>query len=398
MSAEPIARDVQLEAFAQVCRLLDPFVGPADLGPDAQWTAIERFAEFHGVRPALFKALAALPAAAAPAALQQRLAEFQRLHRFRVMQTTGQIVALAQALAAADITALFFKGATLGEQIYGGAQYREFNDVDVLVAPCQRRRAEQVIEACGYVPVIADLAFRHAFFDYFRQHNFRHQPSATTLDFHWGFVGTGPFPVTPAAALASPDQIEQAGTPIHVPTPQVQALILAGHGHKEGWAAFGWVLDFATFAARNPALRWDQAARTAAAQGCLEPLLGAVLLVQRAFGAVIDQPLLSSALRRAHLVRAAEAVALSAATLSERQLANDLMGGFNLCETPRQRGAMALSLLTTPTIGDYEAMPLPARWWGLYRLSRPVRLALVALVKRAPVRSALWQRANRQLD
>ena len=139
----------RMRAFRQVCALLNPFAeaGSVQPGAAADWLAIEQFADLHGVRPALYKALTAAPLnGTAAAQLSDRLAEFQRLHRFHVMQTTAQIVALAQGFAAAGVAALFFKGAMLGEQIYGGAQYREFNDVDILVAPAQRRRAEQVLE------------------------------------------------------------------------------------------------------------------------------------------------------------------------------------------------------------------------------------------------------------
>ena len=386
-----------MRAFAQVCALLNPFRGaqPPEPSANTDWIAVEEFVNFHGVRPALHKALSALPATArAPAAMLDRLATFQRGHRFRVMQTTAQIVALAQGFEAAGITALFFKGAMLGEQIYGGAQYREFNDVDVLVAPAQRRRAEQMLEALGFAPVIAERAFRAAFFDYFRQHNFKHQPSGTTVDFHWGFVGTGPFPISVEKALASADNLQLADTSIPVPPPQAQALILAGHGHKENWASFGWVLDFATFAAGNRALDWVSVAKDAHSQECLEPLLGAVWLTQRVFGVTIDQALLNGAAQRPAIVSNAGAVIVKLATLAERQLADDLMSGFHLCETPRQRAAMALSLITTPTIGDYEALPLSPRWWWMYRATRPIRLALRTLSRRAPRPSKFWARAN----
>ena len=380
----------RMRAFRQVCALLNPFAEAGSVQPSAaaDWLAIEHFADFHGVRPALYKALTAAPIdGTAAAQLSDRLAEFQRLHRFDVMQTTAQIVALAQGFAAAGVAALFFKGAMLGEQIYGGAQYREFNDVDILVAPAQRRRAEQVLEDLDFAPVIADLEFRSAFFDYFRQHNFQHRTAGTTVDFHWGFVGTGPFPVTAERALDSAVHWNLAGVAIPVPGPEAQALILAGHGRKENWASFGWVLDFATFAAANPALRWDLVAQAAWAQNCLEPVLGSVLLMREVFGVTIDQALLDSAMQRPVIVRNVAAVTGKLAALAKRNLQDDLLNGFHLCETAPQRAAMVFALLTTPTIGDFEARPLAPRWWWIYRVTRPVRLALRALARRAPTRS-----------
>ena len=260
-------------------------------------------------------------------------------------------------------------------------------DVDILVAPAQRRRAEQVLEDLDFAPVIADAEFRSAFFDYFRQHNFQHRTAGTTVDFHWGFVGTGPFPVTAERALDSAVHWNLAGVAIPVPGPEAQALILAGHGRKENWASFGWVLDFATFAVANPALRWDLVAQAARAENCLEPLLGSVLLTREVFGVTIDQALLDSAMQRPVIVRNVAAVIGKLAALAERNLQDDLLSGFHLCETAPQRAAMVFALLTTPTIGDFEAWPLGPRWWWTYRVTRPVRLALRALARRAPTRS-----------
>ena len=384
--------DHQMRAFEDVCAVLNPFTAAqsrtSKVETATDWVAVGEFSSFHGIRPALHKALAAMPTAV-PAAtvLQERLSEFQRGHRFHVMQTTAHIVALAQGFKAAGVAALFFKGAMLGEQIYGGAQYREFNDVDILVAPAQRGRAEQVLEALDFAPVIADIGFRSAFFDYFRQHNFRHRGTGTTVDFHWGFVGTGPFPIAVKSALDSAMHVKLAGVEIPVPGPEAQALILAGHGHKENWASFGWVLDFATFVAGNPALRWDLVAQAARSQNCLEPVLGAVFLTREVFGVTIDQELLDCAAQRRAIVSNVAAVIVKLARLTERRPEDHLMSGFHLCETAPQRVSMVFSLLTTPTIGDFEAQPLSARWWWLYRVTRPFRMALRAFGRRAPTPS-----------
>lgn len=384
--------DRQMRAFADICGVLNPFRAAQyrtqEISAAIDWPSVGDFAAFHGVRPALHKALAAMPGSVAVASkLQKQLSEFQRGHRFRVMQTTAHIVALARGFEAAGVAALFFKGAMLGEQIYGGAQYREFNDVDILVAPAQRRRAEQVLEALDFAPVIADVGFRSAFFDYFRQHNFRHRDTGTTVDFHWGFVGTGPFPISVERALGSAVHVNLAGAAIPVPGSVAQALILAGHGHKENWASFGWVLDFATFAAAHPALPWDLVSQAARSQNCLEPLQEAILLMRDVFGVTVDQELLHRAEQRRAIISNVEAVRIKLAGLAERKLRDDLMSGFHLCETAPQRVSMALALLITPTIGDFEAWPLGPRWWWTYRVTRPARLALRALARRAPTRS-----------
>ena len=379
-------------AFALVCALLNPFrVGetaqPLSASPEDAARMYE-FACAHGVRPALLKAL--LRRSDLPPAMEQlrsRLAEFQVLHRFAVMQATGQIIDLARAFERAGLDAMFFKGATLGEQIYGGAQFREFNDIDVLVRPADRERTIGEIEALKFQPIIADPRMRRGFFDYLRQHSFRSTETGAVVDFHWAFVGTGPFPVSTEQALSSRTQILLGGTSISVPSAETQALILAGHGHKENWASFGWILDFATFAAVNPDLPWDGIASRARAQHCLEPLLGAVLLVERVFDHTIDPQLAALGAKRLALVQNISIVIARSKSLTDRQRTEELMGGFRLCETPAQRFKMAASLLITPSIGDFETMPLPYSWWWMYRLTRPLRLLLRKLRGLTPEQS-----------
>src|SRR6516164_9232285 len=44
------------------------------------------------------------------------------------------------------------------------------------------------------------------------------------------------------------------------------------------------------------------------------------------------------------------------------------------------------ALLTTRTVGDHQAMPLPKSLWGLYYLTRPFRLAAHAAKMMLPIR------------
>ena len=399
MGAERAAGIERDRAFVLVCALLNPFTTEKSNWPlsasaaDAQ--RIHEFACFHGVRPALFKALSLRPNL--PPAIEQlraRLVDFQVLHRFAVMQDTGQIVDLARAFEAAQIDALFFKGATLGEQIYGGAQFREFNDIDVLVRPAERERAIAEIQGLQFRPIVADHRIRRSFFDYLRQHSFRSTETGAVVDLHWDFVGTGPFPVTTEQALSRRTHILLGGTLIPVPSAETQALILAGHGHKENWASFGWILDFATFTAVNPDLSWHHIARSAKAQHCLEPILGAILLVERIFGHTIDPYLAALAAKLHDLVQNIDVVISRSKNLTDRQFAEELLGGFRLCETPFQKFKMAGSLLLTPTIGDFEAMPLTYRWWWIYRLTRPLRLLSRKLLGFAPTPSGFLSQGH----
>ncbi|NBB23605.1 hypothetical protein GVM20_00515 [Porphyrobacter sp. SLTP] len=375
-------------------RLLTPLSWAPRQGevcPD-DWQAAWRFCGFHGVRPALAQSLKRLPESCLPPPwLVADLADFTRGHAFAVLQKTAEIVSLSNALEAEGVTAVFFKGAVLGEQVYGAAQFREFNDIDLLVSLEDRDRVADLLEASGYLPVIADRLFRRAFFDYAGQHMFRHRDSGSVVDLHWNFVGNLDFPVDAAEVMRNRTMLALGG--VRVPAPSIEdlALILAGHGQKEGWASFGWALDFAKFSASFPDFDWDKAARRAQDKGGLGALLTALLMVERLFGRVLDQDLVAKARQSRRIVDDVERIIIGYHALAERRLADDLMGSFRLCETALQRARVWWGLLTTRTISDYEALPLPPRWWWVYRLTRPFRLAWQTLRGRPPTPSALFE-------
>jgi hypothetical protein len=53
----------------------------------------------------------------------------------------------------------------------------------------------------------------------------------------------------------------------------------------------------------------------------------------------------------------------------------EFIGGLNTHDQLRHRLWPVATLLTTRTVGDYQAMPLPKSLWQFYYLTRPFRLA-----------------------
>jgi hypothetical protein len=305
----------------------------------------------------------------------ERLSDFARGHTFKVLQSTGELIRLSNALETAGVRALFFKGAVLGEQIYGGASQREFNDIDLLIAPADQDRVIDILEDHGYQPVITDQHFRHAFFDYAGQHMFRHCESAVVVDLHWNFVGRRGFPLDALDALCNRIWLSIGAARVPAPCFQDLALILAGHGQKEGWASFGWALDFAQFASSVPDFDWSLAAERARTKRSIRGLLTAILLIHREFGTVIDVRLLSEAQQSPELVKDVDRIYQMHLELRLRKLDDDLMGSFRLCESPLQKALVWFDLLTIRTLGDYECLPLPKFLWWTYFVTRPFRLA-----------------------
>ena len=379
--------------------LLSPFASQPSqsIAHSIDWRQAYKFCDFHGVRPRLARVLEEQGEAyRCPAWLTDKLADFSKRHAFSVLAKTADIVSIAEALESASITGIFFKGAVLGEQVYGGSNVREFNDIDLLVSAGERERTADIFSSLGYHPIIADYDIRHTFFDYMGQHMFRHVETGSVVDLHWNFVGSNPFPIDGRGALRNRVTLELGGAAIPAPCIEDLCLILAGHGHKEGWASFTWALDFAMFAAKFPDFDWANAAARSEAKRSMRPLLSAMLLVDRLFDHAIDHKLLTIARGKSEIVDDVERVVARYHAFTRRTLADDLMGSFRLCETAPQRAVVWLRLFTTRTIGDYEAAPLPPRWWWAYRFTRPLRLVWHRIRGGTPAPSAFWdaQRDN----
>jgi hypothetical protein len=367
--------EARLRPASEIVGLLTPFAPAPSTAVPPDWDKVFHFCSFHGVRPALARALEAQTGLLEPPArAKEDLTQFMQRHTFSVLQSTGEIVGLSRALAAENIHGLFFKGAVLGEQIYGGASHREFNDIDLLVDPGERDKVADLLEQMGYVPAIADRQFRRAFCDYAGQHIFRHRITGSVVDLHWNFAGGQHFTIGSSEALRNSVTLQFGGVQIPVPQRDDLALILAGHGQKEGWMSFGWALDFAQFAAAFPDFDWSRAEARAASRGASRALLTAVRLVERLFGNVIDPQLAVRARRQRRVMDDVERIVDGYHALAVRRYEDDLKGALRLCETTSQRAGVWWRLATTRTVGDYEARPLAPRLWWLYYFTRPFRL------------------------
>lgn len=380
--------------FRALVGLINPFSCSQSriFAEQIDWDTIWRLGVFHMLRPTLIEIANKLDQQTAPnSSIKAEMSRFQKVHSFTVLQSISEIIAISKAFHASQIKVMFFKGAVLGQQVFGTPYLREFNDIDLLVPLGERNEATDVVMSRGYMPVVGNKSMRKAFFDYAGQHMFFHKDTGTVLDFHWNFAGYVPFPVDPERALNSRVMLDLGGTPVPAPCMRDLALILAGHGQKEGWAWLGWALDFAKFAASAPNFDWTEAAACARARGTLRSLLTAALLTERLFDKSVSDYLITEARGHGSIVQDVERIAKGYAALSERKLEEDLMASFRLCEKPTQSAKVWLQLLLTRTIGDYEALPLPARLWWVYHFTRPVRLLWRIIRGVRSVRSVFWE-------
>jgi Uncharacterised nucleotidyltransferase len=352
---------------------------------DIDWAKLVSLAAAHSVRPQLVQALWKLNWVGVPAEIRQSLSDFQLLHKRRSLLLAGELIRVSDALTQKAIRFATFKGPSLAAGLYGDLSLRECNDIDLIVEEQHILQAEAVLGLLGYRSVLGSSVFRGAFLSYQKQFMFvRENEPSLAIDLHWDFVGTFvPFPVSSAEIWHDLEQVQIGGRVVPTLGRADLALLLAGHGAKEGWRCLAWVCDFSKLIEENPDLDWSGLLDRARRRGCGRSLLVGWQLAAQLLGTRVDVHLLGLAENNMRARLVSEAVVRQIrigypVPASDRQLSS-----LELCENWLQRARSIGHFLVTRTIGDYVSMPLPRRLWRIYHLTRPFRLVGKVITNRS---------------
>jgi len=343
--------------------------------------ALTHLAADHGVRPALLHCLGELSWETIPDHEKAVLERFRQHHLLKTLTLAGELHRLASSLSDRSIPFVAFKGPTLALALYGDLAGREYNDVDVIVSPRQVDEAEDVIVSMGYASRQGDRRFRKTFLAPQQQYAFTRPDDGAAIDLHWDFSGTHvPFPLAPAEIWDDPLVLSVGGRDVPTLSAPDLALMLAGHGTKEGWTMLKWVSDFARMVEQHRDLDWAILHARARARGCGDAVLLGCAVAHELLGTAVPQALAARVAGSDRVRRRA----LSVAGRMRRSLPPppkvEHFADLLLCDRTVDRITGALKLAFTPTAGDYEAMRLPPALWSAYYASRPCRLALKAVL------------------
>jgi hypothetical protein len=333
----------------------------------------------HYVQPQLLSTMSALAWEGVSTECKARLEQFRRAHVLRVLYLAEELCRMAEVLASRGIAFAAFKGAALAIDLYGDIAHREYADIDLIVAPGQMAAAETALAGLGYMSDQGDRAFRQMFRAYQRQYTFTRADIDATVDLHWGFTAARlPFPLQANELWSDLRSVIVGARAIPTFSDPDVALLLAGHGTKEGWRSLGWLCDFAAFAHRRPDLDWLGLYERARRRGCGDALLLAYALAAELLDVAVPCDLASKLEGNRRVGRLAAAIAGRLRAGPAGTGRHHLMD-LDLCDNVRDRIKVAIRLALTPTPGDYHAWPLPQALWPLYYLLRPVRLAVAAV-------------------
>jgi hypothetical protein len=344
------------------------------------WQILLELAKQHGVRPMLLRSLKSVCWDAVPQTIQRELDRFNRANLQKSVALTAELFRLLAAFQQNGIPIIPLKGPVLAESVYGNLSLREFSDLDILIHQADLRAAEDILIACGYVAQFPDRDYRSTFYSYQGQYGFYHGQIGIALDLHWELSRTGvAFPVKSTEVWSKPRQVTIAGRTVPTLADDDLLLFLAAHGTKEGWRRLIWVSDFAELLRRCQKIDWADLLARARRSHSSRSLLLAIELAST----LLDAPAPANLINRARDNSAVRALSEKArgrmlSTVSQGEL-SEFLNTLNTHDLLRHRIRPVLTLLTTRTVGDYEAMPLPKSLWAAYYLTRPLRLAWKAV-------------------
>jgi hypothetical protein len=362
----------EFQLLAQAARTHPDAKSVRDLvAKGVDWQKLLTLAARNGVRPILLQTLKSVCWDSVPNEIKLQLTLFSKDHVQKSLHYTRELLQLIALFEERAIKTTVFKGPVLAHTLYRKIYLREFSDLDMLVDEEDLSKAEDILITRGYQADYPDKDFRFTFLGYQGQYAFRHAETGVSVDLHWRLTDNYAPSICPGLA-----QVVIAGRAVSTLAPDDLALFLARHGTKEGWASLIWVCDFAELLRKCQDINWIGVLDRAQRSHSLRPLLLAIALASTlldapAPGALIDRAWKSSAVRA--LAEEAKLRMLSAVPEDE---VGAFLKGLKTHDRLRHRLWTIAAHLTTRTVGDYRAMPLPKFLWGIYYLTRPLRLSI----------------------
>ncbi|HEX6909048.1 MAG TPA: nucleotidyltransferase family protein [Longimicrobium sp.] len=346
-----------------------------DRGVD--WDAFLALAERNRLLPLAHRALAEL--AGVPETVRSRLRSAYAVNARHALSLAGELRRLMDALDAAGIPALAYKGPALAVRAYGHLALRTCSDLDLLVAPDDEPAAGAVLRAQGYVSALdfspaQDAAFRRVDGDY----PYHHPRTGGLVELHGRVSSTRFVADLPTAGLmARARPVPIGGGDVPAPADDDLFLALCLHGAKHRWARIEWLACASALAVRAN-LDPSAVVHRSSGMGARRTVLLALLLARDALGLALPASVRQS-------IEADPPLAPLADEARGLWLAPDGDGGdatpanlrFNarLRDGAADRARYAARWLFLPSPEDWAWVRLPDPLAPLYRVLRPLRLA-----------------------
>ena len=359
-----------LETLRKICAaVLRKNAPPSDV-PSSFAVKALALAERHRVVPLL--------AAGAPAGLRESLRRRSLALAQQTVRLEHELAGIATRWADAGIEFLVLKGPALARQAYAKPELRSYDDIDLWVDSIDLPVAIRVLKQAGYRRTqelkdsTAACAQRAGI-----EVSFRHPESGRLIEVSHGWRSLAPCELAARAMKTSSVSLRIAGVAMRVLSPIHSLLFVCAHGAHHRWDRLGWVADVA-------GLWWGMSTEeqeevcVCARAWRVETVLGIGLhLASEQLGVELSgtaaewaaSPRVAAMVDRVQLEEIGPDF-LRVSMIERLQFERDAQG------SSWRRWQTLARWIFHPTLGDLEAVPLPALGFPLYWIIRPVRLLL----------------------
>ena len=348
----------------------------AGFGGD-EWSFFMRETLRHSCLPIVSRTLAMVDGV--PATIREDLAKAFEANGRRNLRLAGELVSVTRALTDAGVASVSWKGPLLAERAYGDLRLRQFFDLDLLVRLGDLTTAASVLAKRDFLPVHTlrpeQLA---AYVAHMGELELVRASDELWLELHTAVV--------PSYFIRgrTADDLWQRIRPARLARAQVLALdpadeleALCVHGSKHLWQRLEWIVDIGMLGRRLDAADWARLEDGSRKRGTSRMIDIGVLLAVAVCGARLPDDVVARA--------RADRVAVRLATIAARALLGPAAGRleefrfhFRMWDSASDRARYLVNVVSTPSVADWQFMPLPARLAPLYPLVRPLRMARFA--------------------
>jgi SAM-dependent methyltransferase len=244
----------------------------------------------HGLEALAERQLSAVADGMIPAAQAASLGALARSKSQNSLLYAARLVEILDLLASAGVTAIPYKGPTLGALAYGSFALRSFTDLDLIVPQRHLLRAAQLLIASGYTAYPDPTAPEQAHFlarFHPGQYAFASSLKPPQVELHTeNTLRYVPFPLDWPGLVERLTTVSFGGRKVRTFSVEDTLVLLCVHGTKHFWERLCWICDIAELT-QSQKVDWELGEGLARKAGCRRMWLLGLSLASR----LLDAPL-----------------------------------------------------------------------------------------------------------
>jgi len=341
-----------------------------------RWDVLLEQAEFHNVEPLVCAKLLEFRVSL-PANLEGDLERRFATNAQRSLRLTRELARITACLENHSVDAIPYKGPALAQAIYGDVAMRQFSDLDILIRVSEYDRAAEAVRELGYEPAARLRApVERAWLKTGYERGFDGPQGKNLLELQWraapGFYAVD-IDVVDWFRRATCSSLGERK--VRALSPEDLLLALCVHASKHAWMRLGWICDIGGVT-QSQRIDYDVVRERAAVLGILRIIEVSLEMAHRLLGRAVPLQLEPKAVGGVQDLCDRVTRIVARGTDYETESLEYFRLMLALRERASDRWRFGWRLLSTPSVGEWEAVTLPGALFPLYRVVRLWRVGM----------------------